>query len=91
MTQRSYAKSLILLVGPPGLEPGTKGIMRADIQRKPLGFQELTSLNYRCVSICVTRLTRLQKTLAHSLIFKTTGILDHSEISSDLKPDSPKG
>ena len=33
-------------------------VMRADIQRKPLGFQELTSPVYRCVSFCVTRLTR---------------------------------
>ena len=47
--------------------------MRADIQRKPLGFQELTSPKYRCVSICVTRLTRLQEMLAHSLVFKTKG------------------
>ena len=38
--------------------------MRADIQRKPLGFQEVTSPVYRCVSICVTRLTRSQETLA---------------------------
>jgi hypothetical protein len=42
--------------------------MRADIQRKPLGFQELTSPVYRCVSICVTRLIRLQQTLAHPLV-----------------------
>jgi len=27
--------------------------MRADIQRKPLGFQELTSPKYRCVAFCV--------------------------------------
>ena len=49
--------------------------MRADIQRKPLGFQEVTSPKYRCVSICVTRLTRLQQTLTHSLVFETTGFL----------------
>ena len=30
-------------------------LMRADIQRKPLGFQEVTAPVYRCVSICVTR------------------------------------
>jgi len=44
--------------------------MRADIQRKLLGFQELTSPVYRCVSICVTRLIRLQQTLAHPLVIK---------------------
>jgi len=40
-------------VGSPGLEPGTKGFMRADIQRKPLGFKELTSPKYRCVAFRV--------------------------------------
>ena len=49
--------------------------MRADTQRKPLGFQEVTSPKYRCVSFCVTRLTRPQEILAHSLVFKTTGFL----------------
>ena len=29
--------------------------MRADIQRKPLGFQEITSLDYRCVVFCVVK------------------------------------
>ena len=51
-------------------------VMRADTQRKPLGFQEVTSPVYRCVSICATRLTRSQQTLAHSLVFKTKGILE---------------
>ena len=50
--------------------------MRADIQRKPLRFQELTSLKYRCVSICVTDLTREEETLSYSLVFKTTGFLE---------------
>ena len=50
-------------------------VMRADIQRKPLEFQELTSPFYRCVSICVTRLTRSEQTLSHSLVFETTGFL----------------
>jgi hypothetical protein len=50
--------------------------MRVGIQRKPLGFQELISPQYRCVSFCVTRLTRSQETLAHSLVFKTTGFLE---------------
>lgn len=50
--------------------------MRVGIQRKPLGFQGPTSPQYRCVSFCVTRLTRSQETLAHSLVFKTTGFLD---------------
>ena len=44
--------------------------MRADTQRKPPGFQELTSPVYRCVSICVTRLMRSQQTLSYSLVFK---------------------
>jgi hypothetical protein len=50
--------------------------MRADIQRKPLGFQEVTSPKYRCVSVCVTRLTRSQQTPSHSLVFETTGFLE---------------
>ena len=50
--------------------------MRVDIQRKSLGFQELTSPKYQCVSICVTRLIRSQQTLSHSLVFETTGILE---------------
>ena len=49
--------------------------MRADIQRKPLGFQEVTSPKYRCASICVTNLNRAEEILAHSLVFKTTGFL----------------
>ena len=56
--------------------------MRADIQRKPLGFQEVTSPKYRCVGICVTRLTRSQQTLAHSLVFKTTGFLEQPSSTS---------
>ncbi len=28
-------------------------VMRADIQRKPPGFQEVTALHYRCVAFCV--------------------------------------
>jgi hypothetical protein len=59
--------------------------MRADIQRKPLGFQELTSPVYRCVSICVTRLTRSQEILARSLVFKTTGFLEQVSNTSLLQ------
>ena len=50
--------------------------MRADIQRKPLGFQEVASPRYRCVSFCVTNLARSQETMGHSLVFKTTGFLE---------------
>jgi hypothetical protein len=50
--------------------------MRAGIQRKPLRFQELTSPKYRCVSICVTRLTRSPNVIPRSLIFKTKGFLE---------------
>ena len=59
--------------------------MRADIQRKPLGFQELTPPKYRCVSICVTDLTRQEETLAHSLVFKTKGILEQPSSTSLLQ------
>jgi hypothetical protein len=59
--------------------------MRADIQRKPLGFQEVTSLDYRCVSICVTRLIKSQQTLSHSLVFKTTGFLEQPSNTSLLQ------
>jgi hypothetical protein len=58
--------------------------MRADIQRKPLGFQELTSPKYRCVSICVTRLIRSEQTLSHSLVLKTTGFLEQPSNTSLL-------
>jgi hypothetical protein len=44
--------------------------MRADTQRKLPGFQELTPPKYRCVSICVTRLTRSQNVIPRSLVFK---------------------
>lgn len=54
-------------------------IMRADIQRKPPGFQELTPPKYRCVSICVTNLTRTNELLTHSLIFKTKGFLERTD------------
>ena len=61
--------------------------MRADIQRKPLGFQEVTAPHYRCVSICVTRLTRFQQILARSLVFKTKGILEQPSSTSLLQSD----
>ena len=50
--------------------------MRADIQRKPLGFQELTSPKYRCVAFCVVDLMESEELLTHSLVFKTKGILE---------------
>ena len=50
--------------------------MRADIQRKPLGFQELTPPKYRCVAFCVVDLIQLEESLTHSLVFKTKGILE---------------
>jgi hypothetical protein len=59
--------------------------MRADIQRKPLGFQEVTTSYYRCVSICVTKLTRSQQILTHSLVLKTTGILEQPFSTSLLQ------
>jgi hypothetical protein len=61
--------------------------MRADIQRKSSGFQELTSPVYRCVSICVTRFTRSQQTLAHSLVFETKGFLQQPSNNSSLQCD----
>lgn len=47
--------------------------MRADTQRKPLGFQEVIASHYWCASICVTRLTRSQQVIPRSLVFKTKG------------------
>jgi len=38
--------------------------MRADIQRKPLGFQELTSPKYRCVGFCIVDFMELEEPLA---------------------------
>jgi len=49
--------------------------MRADTQRKPLGFQEVTSPKYRCVAFCVVDLISLEEVLTHSLVLKTTGML----------------
>jgi hypothetical protein len=31
-------------------------VMRAEIQRKPLGFQEVTASKYRCLAFCVVDL-----------------------------------
>ena len=59
--------------------------MRADIQRKQLRFQEVTSPKYRCVSICATNLNRVQETLAHSLVLKTTGFLEQPSNTSLLR------
>jgi len=59
--------------------------MRADIQRKPLRFQEVTAPEYRCVSICVTRLTRSQQTPSHSLVFETAGFLEQPSYTSLLQ------
>jgi len=50
--------------------------MRADIQRKPLGLQEVTSPKYRCVAFCVVDLIELEELLTHSLVLKTKGILE---------------
>ena len=50
--------------------------MRADIQRKPLGFQEVTLPKYRCVAFCVVKCLMICELLSHSLIFKTTGFLE---------------
>jgi hypothetical protein len=63
-------------------------VMRADIQRKPLGFQEVTSPKYRCVSICVTRLTRSQNVIPNSLVFETTGFLEQPSNTSLLQSTS---
>lgn len=59
--------------------------MRADIQRKPLRFQELTSPVYRCVSICVTTLIKSHQELSHSLVFKAKGFLEHPSNTSLLQ------
>jgi hypothetical protein len=59
--------------------------MRADTQRKPLGFQEVTSFHYRCVSICVTRLPRSQQIPSHSLVLKTKGFLEQPSNTSLLQ------
>ena len=48
--------------------------MRADIQRKPLGFQEVMPPKYRCVAFCVVDLMKLLELLTHCLILKTKGI-----------------
>jgi hypothetical protein len=41
--------------------------MRADIQRKPLGFQEVTSPKYRCVSFCVAKTKAIRLSLSFSV------------------------
>ena len=50
--------------------------MRADIQRKPLGFQGVTASKYRCVAFCAVDLMYLKELLTHSLVLKTRGILE---------------
>jgi hypothetical protein len=37
--------------------------MRADIQRKSPGLQEVTASHYQCVEFCVTKLTRSQEVI----------------------------
>ena len=59
--------------------------MRADIQRKPLGFQELMSPKYRCVAFCVVDLIELEELLTHSLVLKTKGILEQPFSTSLLQ------
>jgi hypothetical protein len=59
--------------------------MRADTQRKPLGFQELTASHYRSVSISVTKLTRSQQTPSHSLVLKTKRFLEQPSNTSLLQ------
>jgi hypothetical protein len=59
--------------------------MRADIQRKPLGFQELTSPHYRCVAFCVVDLMESEELLTHSLVLKTKGILEQPFSTSLLQ------
>jgi len=59
--------------------------IRADIQRKPLGFQELTSHKYRCVSFCVTNLMKLQEKFPHSMVSKTKGNLEQPSNTSLLQ------
>jgi len=59
--------------------------MRADTQRKPLRFQEVTPPKYRCVIICVTRLTRSPQTPSHSLVFETKGFLEQPFSTSLLQ------
>jgi len=59
--------------------------MRADIQRKPLGFQEVTLPKYRCVAFCVVDLIQLEELLFHSLVLKTKGILEQPFSTSLLQ------
>jgi len=59
--------------------------MRADIQRKPLGFQELTSPKYRCVAFCVVDLMESEELLIHSLVFKTKENLEQPFSTSLLQ------
>jgi hypothetical protein len=59
--------------------------MRADIQRKLLRFQGLTSPKYRCVAFCVVDLMKLEEPLTHSLVLKTKGILEQPFSTSLLQ------
>ena len=59
--------------------------MRADTQRKPLGFQEVTTPKYRCVAFCVVDLMESEELLTHSLVLKTKGILEQPFSTSLLQ------
>jgi len=59
--------------------------MRADIQIKPLGFQELTSPKYRCAAFCVVDLMKLEEVQDPSLVLKTKGILEQPFSTSLLQ------
>jgi len=59
--------------------------MRADTQRKPLGFQAVTASHYRCVSICVTRSIRSQEVISRSLVLITKVFLEQPSSTSLLQ------
>ena len=84
--KNSYPKAAIFISGGP-IRTWTwdQRIMRADTQRKPLGFQEVTLSGYRCVSICVTRLTRTQQVIPRSLVFITKEFLEQPSSTSLLQ------
>jgi hypothetical protein len=44
--------------------------MRADTQRKSLGFQGIKLSHYRSLSICATTLLGSQEAIPHTLVFQ---------------------
>ena len=62
--------------------------MRADTQRKPLGFQEVTSSKDRCVSFCVVKINEFECQYSFSVISMVwSNVLNQIAVLNDCSKD----